>query len=115
MVEMVVNVVSTRKVRAVVEELCSTEFSKYTVSALCKGLDDNVQEWNEQDLGGQEYPFFWWILGHPGAERRPGTPFKRVHRYLNQPGGIPGDLRALPRGQRSGGHLVRILRPAQGV
>lgn len=57
MIEMVVNGVSTRKVRAVVEELCGTEFSKSTVSALCKGLDDTVNEWNERDLGGQEYPF----------------------------------------------------------
>jgi len=49
--------VSTRKVRAVVEELCGTEFSKSTVSALCKGLDDVVKEWNERNLSGQEYPF----------------------------------------------------------
>jgi len=41
--------VSTRKVRAVVEELCGTEFSKTTVSALCKGLDDVVKEWNERN------------------------------------------------------------------
>ncbi len=57
MVEMVVNGVSTRKVRAVVEELCGTEFSKSTVSALCKGLDGIVKEWNERNLSGQEYPF----------------------------------------------------------
>jgi transposase-like protein len=49
--------VSTRKVRAVVEELCGTEFSKSTVSALYKGLDDVVKEWNERNLSGQEYPF----------------------------------------------------------
>ncbi len=57
MVEMVVNGVSTRKVRAVVEELCGTEFSKSTVSALCKGLDGVVKEWNERNLSTQEYPF----------------------------------------------------------
>lgn len=57
MVEMVVNGVSTRKVRAVVEELCGTEFSKSTVSSLCKRLDDIVKEWNERDLSSQEYPF----------------------------------------------------------
>ena len=57
MVEMVVNGVSTRKVRAIVEELCGTEFSKSTVSSLCKGLDDTVKEWNERDLSSQEYPF----------------------------------------------------------
>jgi len=57
MIKMVVNGVSTRKVRAVVEELCGTEFSKSTVSSLCKGLDDIVKEWNDRDLGSQEYPF----------------------------------------------------------
>jgi transposase-like protein len=57
MVEMVVNGVSTRKVRAVVEELCGTEFSKSTVSELCKGLDAVVRHWNGRDLSGQEYPF----------------------------------------------------------
>ncbi|AER65755.1 transposase mutator type (plasmid) [Thermovirga lienii DSM 17291] len=57
MVEMVVNGVSTRKVRAVVDELCGTEFSKSTVSSLCKRLDDIVKEWNERDLSSQEYPF----------------------------------------------------------
>ena len=57
MVEMVVNGVSTRKVRAIVEELCGTEFSRSTVSELCKGLDAIVQEWNDRDLSGGRYPF----------------------------------------------------------
>ena len=57
MVEMVVNGVSTRKVRAVVEELCGTEFSRSTVSELCKRLDEIVREWNERDLGERLYPF----------------------------------------------------------
>ncbi|MBE3578239.1 MAG: IS256 family transposase [Limnochordales bacterium] len=57
MVEMVVNGVSTRKVRAIVEELCGTEFSRSTVSELCKGLDAIVQEWNDRDLSGGQYPF----------------------------------------------------------
>ncbi|MDT2236685.1 transposase [Paenibacillus larvae] len=35
---MVVNGVSTRKVSQVTEELCGTEFSKSTVSDLCKRL-----------------------------------------------------------------------------
>jgi len=48
--EMVTSVVSTRKVRAVVEELCGTEFSKSTVSELCKRLDPIVKSWNERDL-----------------------------------------------------------------
>lgn len=57
LMEMVVNGVSTRKVRAVVEELCGTEFSKSTVSELCKRLDPIVKAWNERDLSEKEYPF----------------------------------------------------------
>jgi transposase-like protein len=55
MVEMVVNGVSTRKVRAVVQELCGTEFSRSTVSELCKNLDGVVGQWKNRELG--EYPF----------------------------------------------------------
>ncbi|HAF71199.1 MAG: Transposase mutator type [Acetothermia bacterium 64_32] len=57
MIEMVINGVSTRKVRAIVEELCGTEFSRSTVSELCKRLDLVVHEWNERSLAHQEYPF----------------------------------------------------------
>ncbi|RDV80168.1 IS256 family transposase, partial [Ammonifex thiophilus] len=57
LMEMVVNGVSTRKVRAVVKELCGTEFSKSTVSELCKRLDPLVKAWNERDLSEKEYPF----------------------------------------------------------
>jgi len=57
MIEMVVNGVSTRKVRTVVEELCGRGFSKSTVSELCKGLDDIVKEWNNRNLSSQKYPF----------------------------------------------------------
>uniref|UniRef100_Q2RKT2 Uncharacterized protein n=1 Tax=Moorella thermoacetica (strain ATCC 39073 / JCM 9320) TaxID=264732 RepID=Q2RKT2_MOOTA len=43
LMEMVINGVSTRKVKAVVEELCGTEFFKSTVSELCKRLDPFAQ------------------------------------------------------------------------
>jgi len=57
LMEMVVNGVSTRKVRAVVEELCGVGLSKSTVSELCKQLDPIVRGWNERDLSQKEYPF----------------------------------------------------------
>ncbi|MDT2264421.1 transposase [Paenibacillus larvae] len=47
---MVVNGVSTRKVSQVTEELCGTEFSKSTVSDLCKRLDPIVTAWNNRSL-----------------------------------------------------------------
>ncbi len=56
MMEMVVNGVSTRKVRRITERLCGTEFSKSTVSDLCKNLDPLVQDWNTRPLEGA-YPF----------------------------------------------------------
>lgn len=56
MVEMVVKGVSTRKVPAVLEELCGTEFSKSTVSELCKSMDAVVRHWNEWVLSGPHYP-----------------------------------------------------------
>jgi transposase-like protein len=94
MIEMVVNGVSTRKVRAVVEELCGTEFSKSTVSALCKGLDGIVKKWNERDLRKQEYPFL--LVDALVIRVRKGG-WARLLSVLiatNQPGRIPGDFRA---------------------
>ncbi len=57
MMEMVIDGVSTRKVTKITEELCGTQFSKSTVSALCKKLDPLVNEWNERPLGEKCYPF----------------------------------------------------------
>ncbi len=41
----------------ITEELCGREFSKSTVSDLCKGLDPLVTAWNERDLSHTRYPF----------------------------------------------------------
>lgn len=57
LMEMVVNGVSTRKVTKITTELCGTEFSKSTVSELCKNLDPVVLEWNNRSLHEMEYPF----------------------------------------------------------
>ena len=57
LVEMVVQGVSTRKVSAVVEELCGESVSKSTVSALCQQLDPQVKAWRERDLSPRAYPF----------------------------------------------------------
>lgn len=56
MMEMVINGVSTRKVSLVTEELCGKEFSKSTVSDLCKQLDPIIYAWNNRPLK-DEYPF----------------------------------------------------------
>ena len=57
LLELVINGVSTRKVTKITEELCGTELSKSTVSALCARLDPLVQAWNERPLGAVAYPF----------------------------------------------------------
>lgn len=57
LMEMVINGVSTRKVAKITEELCGTEFSKSTVSDLCKRLDPIIQAWNQRELEGSLYPF----------------------------------------------------------
>lgn len=57
LVEMVIQGVSTRKITAITEELCGAEFSKSTVSELCKRLDPVVQAWNGRNLKEKKYPF----------------------------------------------------------
>jgi transposase-like protein len=56
LMQMVVNGVSTRKVKRITRELCGREFSRSTVSELAKGLDAQVEAWNERPLEGA-YPF----------------------------------------------------------
>jgi putative transposase len=57
LMEMVINGVSTRKISEITETLCGTEFSKSTVSSLCKRLDPVVTAWNERNLREHRYPF----------------------------------------------------------
>ncbi len=57
LMEMVINGVSNRKVKRITEELCGTEFSKSTVSDLCKRLDPVVSGGSERPLA-HGHPFF---------------------------------------------------------
>jgi transposase-like protein len=57
LMEMVVGGVSTRKVAQITEELCGTEFSKSTVSDLCKRLDPVITAWNNRPLHDRPFPF----------------------------------------------------------
>ncbi|WP_341481396.1 transposase [Salinibacter ruber] len=54
--QMVVQGVSTGRVKEITTELCGREFSKSTVSRLSKDLEEQVQAWAERRLD-QEYPF----------------------------------------------------------
>jgi len=55
LMQMVVQGVSTRRVKKITERLCGRRFSKSTVSELAKGLDQHVEVWAERPLG--ECPF----------------------------------------------------------
>lgn len=57
MVQMVIAGVSTRKVEKVVETLCGTSFSKSTVSALCKRLDEDINAFRNRSLEYMDTPF----------------------------------------------------------
>lgn len=57
LLEMVINGVSTRKISLITEELCGVEFSKSTVSELCKRLDPIVIAWNSRPLNNTKFPF----------------------------------------------------------
>ncbi len=57
LMEMVVNGVSTRKIEEITYELCGTEFSKSTISELCKNLDPIITAWNSRSLKEKSFPF----------------------------------------------------------
>jgi transposase-like protein len=56
LMKMVVQGVSTRRVKEITTELCGRKFSKSTVSRLTRDLDKQVQAWAERQLD-QKYPF----------------------------------------------------------
>ncbi|WP_174616484.1 IS256 family transposase [Virgibacillus ihumii] len=59
LLEMVVNGVSTRKVRNVVEELCGESVSKSFVSSLTEKLDPIVNKWANRNLANTYYPYIF--------------------------------------------------------
>jgi len=56
LMQMVVQGVSTSRVKEITTELCGREFLKSTVSRLTEDLEEQVQAWAERPLK-QEYPF----------------------------------------------------------
>jgi len=53
--EMYVQGVSTRKVKAIAEQLCGTEISSVEVSRAAKLLDEELSAWRERELGAIPY------------------------------------------------------------
>ncbi len=56
LMQMVIEGVSTRRIKDITTELCGREFSRQTVSNLTEKLDEQVQTWAERPLE-EEYPF----------------------------------------------------------
>jgi transposase-like protein len=56
LMEMVVQGVSTRKVKKITDELCGRRFSRQTVSRLAQKLDEQVAAWAGRKLE-RSYPF----------------------------------------------------------
>lgn len=59
MLEMVVNGVSTRKVKNIVKELCGEKVSKSFVSSLTEKLDPVVNQWAERSLSTTYFPYIF--------------------------------------------------------
>jgi putative transposase len=59
MLEMVINGVSTRKVKNVVQQLCGESVSKSFVSSLTEKLDPVVQAWANRPLNTTYYPYIF--------------------------------------------------------
>jgi putative transposase len=57
LMEMYLDGVSTRKVRAITELLCGTRFSKSQVSRLIGTLDADLAAWHQRTLAGHAYPY----------------------------------------------------------
>ena len=56
MMQMVIEGVSTRRVKDITTELCGREFSRQTVSNLTEKLGEQIEAWAERPLD-EEYPF----------------------------------------------------------
>jgi len=72
LMEMVVQGVSTRRVKKITTELCGREFAKSTVSRLTKRLDEQVKAWDERPLEGG-YPFLVLDAMHVKVRRQGGV------------------------------------------
>jgi len=57
LMEMYLQGVSTRKVRAITEALCGTAFSKSQVSRLTSTLDGDLAAWRRRSLADHSYPY----------------------------------------------------------
>jgi putative transposase len=72
LMEMVVQGVSTRRIKKITTKLCGRRFTKSTVSRLTKDLDEQVEAWSERPLEG-DYPFVLFDAMHIEVRRQGGV------------------------------------------
>ncbi len=72
LMEMVVQGVSTRRIKKITTKLCGRRFTKSTVSRLTKDLDEQVEAWAERPLEGN-YPFVLFDAMHIDVRRQGGV------------------------------------------
>jgi transposase-like protein len=70
LMQMVVQGVSTRRVKEITTELPRREFSKSTVSRLSKGLDEQIEAWASRSLEEGSYPFLLLDAVHLKVRRQ---------------------------------------------
>ena len=74
LMQMVVQGVSTRRVKEITTELCGREFSKSTVSRLTGELDEQVKAWSSRSLQEKSYPFLVLDAMHLKVRRQGARP-----------------------------------------
>ena len=74
LMQMVVQGVSTRRVKEITTELCGRQFSKSTVSRLTGELDEQVKAWSSRSLQEKSYPFLVLDAMHLKVRRQGARP-----------------------------------------
>jgi len=78
--EMYVQGVSTRKVKAITEQLCGVSISSSTVSQAAAQLDSELEKWRERPLG--EYPFLYLDAYYPEGHRDDASRSAKMDKYV---------------------------------
>jgi transposase-like protein len=81
--EMYVQGVSTRKVKAITEQLCGVSISSSAVSQAAGQLDTELAKWRERPLG--EYPFLFVDAYYPEGHRDDASRSAKTGRYATSP------------------------------
>jgi transposase-like protein len=96
LMEMYVEGVSTRKVKAISETLCGTSFSKSLVSSLAGGLDVELGAWRGRRLEAEAYPCLFVDARYEKHTSMTRLLYARLPRERGPTAAFPGTGRTLP-------------------